>query len=349
MSLGPVMLDIGGTVLTEDDKRRLQHPLTGGIILFSRNFTSQQQLMALTQEIKDLRTPHLLIAVDQEGGRVQRFKDDFTRLPAMRELGRIWDKNPSRACHVSKQIGYVLATELSVCGVDLSFTPVLDVDYGQSSVIGDRAFHRDTQAISDLAHALMAGLRAGGMQAVGKHFPGHGGIKADSHFEESIDQRRFADIELDDLIPFQRMIDFGVAGMMAAHVIYPHIDPLPAGFSRKWLQAILRERLQFDGCIFSDDLSMQGATYFKSIGDRAFAALDAGCDMVLVCNDSQAADELLETLQWNTTAVSLARMAHMHGKKHFVSYPKLREDPVYVQAVHEISAIGDPNGELPFS
>jgi len=348
MSLGPVMLDIEGTKLTADDKRRLQHPLTGGVILFSRNFTSQQQLMALTQEIKDLRTPHLLIAVDQEGGRVQRFKDDFTRLPAMRELGRIWDKNPARACHVSKQIGYVLASELIVSGVDLSFTPVLDIDYGQSSVIGDRAFHRNTQAISDLAHALMTGLKAGGMQAVGKHFPGHGGIKADSHLEESIDQRSFADIELDDLIPFQRMIDFSVDGIMAAHVIYPHVDPLPAGFSRKWLQVVLRDRLQFDGCIFSDDLSMQGAKYFKSIGKRAFAALDAGCDMALVCNDFQAADELLETLEWNISAVSLARMAHMHGQKHFASPIKLREDPDYVQAVHEISAIGDPNGKLPF-
>lgn len=348
MSLGPIMLDIEGTALTEHDRRRLQHPLTGGVILFSRNFTSQQQLSTLTQEIRSLRTPPLLIAVDQEGGRVQRFKTDFTRLPAMRELGKIWDRNPARACHLSKQVGYVLATELVTNGIDLSFTPVLDVDHGQSGVIGDRAFHRDIQAISDLAHALMMGLKAGGMQAVGKHFPGHGGIQADSHTEASIDQRKYADIELDDLIPFQRMIDFGLSGVMVAHVIYPHVDQYPAGFSYTWLHEILRKRLQFEGCIFSDDLSMQGAAYFKSIGDRASAALDAGCDMVLVCNDSQAADELLETLQWKTSVTSIARLAHMHGRRYFASRTELREDSAYDKAMREISAIGDPNGQLSF-
>ncbi len=348
MSLGPIMLDIEGTVLTKDDRRRLQHPLTGGVILFSRNFTSQQQLITLTQEIRSLRTPPLLIAVDQEGGRVQRFKTDFTRLPAMRELGKIWDRNPARACHLSKQAGYILATELVTCGLDLSFTPVLDVDHGQSGVIGDRAFHRDIQAISDLAHALMMGLNAGGMQAVGKHFPGHGGIQADSHTEESIDQRHYADIEMDDLIPFRRMIDFDLAGMMAAHVIFPNIDKCPVGFSHTWLQEILRKQLQYEGCIFSDDLSMQGAAYYTSIEARAFAALNAGCDMILVCNDSQAVDELLETLQWTISATSLARLSHMRGRRHFASRTELREDHDYVQAVHEVSAIGDPNGQLSF-
>ncbi|MCB1949216.1 MAG: beta-N-acetylhexosaminidase [Burkholderiales bacterium] len=348
MSLGPVMLDIAATELTDEDKQRLLHPLTGGVILFSRNYTSQKQLTTLIQDIRELRTPHLLIAVDQEGGRVQRFKDDFTRLPAMRELGKVWDQNPARARHLSKQVGFVLASELVVCNVDLSFTPVLDIDHGQSSVIGDRAFHRDIHAVSDLAYALMMGLKAGGMQAVGKHFPGHGGIQADSHFEKSVDQRRYADIEMDDMVPFQRMIDFGLAGIMAAHVIYPQVDQYPAGFSRKWLQDILRQQLLFEGCIFSDDLSMQGAAYFSAIGARAKAALEAGCDMILVCNDPQAADELLETLQWNISATSLARLARMHGKKRFASMMKLREDAAYVRAVREVGAIGDPNELLPF-
>ena len=348
MSLGPIMLDIAGTYLTDADVRRLQHPLTGGVILFSRNFSSCKQLIALIHEIRDIRTPHLLIAVDHEGGRVQRFKEDFTRLPAMRELGKIWDKQPKRACHLSKQIGYVLSTELITSGVDLSFTPVLDIDHGQSCVIGDRAFHRNPQAISELAHALMLGLKAGGMQAVGKHFPGHGYIQADSHKEKSVDERRYADIEMDDLIPFQRMIDFGLTGMMAAHVIYSQVDQYPAGFSRTWLQKILRKQLQFEGCIFSDDLSMQGVSHFKSIVARAHAALEAGCDMILVCNDSQGIDELLDKLQWNTSAASLVRFAHMHGKKNFISMAKLREDTAYVQAVREISAIGDPNEVMTF-
>ncbi|MCP5245307.1 MAG: beta-N-acetylhexosaminidase [Burkholderiales bacterium] len=348
MSLGPVMLDIAGCDLTDEDKRRLQHPLTGGVILFSRNFSSQKQLIALTQEIRCLRTPHLLIAVDQEGGRVQRFKEEFTRLPAMRELGKIWDLHPARARQLARHVGYVLAAELIVSGVDLSFTPVLDVDHGHSSVIGDRAFHREPQAISDLAHALMQGLKAGGMQAVGKHFPGHGFIQADSHHEKSIDHRQYADIEMDDLIPFQRMIDFGIAGVMAAHVIYSQIDQYPAGFSRFWLQKILRGELRFEGCIFSDDLSMKGVGHFKTIVSRAYAALEAGCDMILVCNDAQAVDELLGKLQWNISAATLARYARMHGKRYFVSMTKLREDAAYVQAIREISAIGDPNEILPF-
>ncbi|MCB1986081.1 MAG: beta-N-acetylhexosaminidase [Burkholderiales bacterium] len=348
MLLGPVMLDIAGCYLTDDDRRRLQHPLTGGVILFSRNFSSQKQLITLTQEIRDLRTPHLLIAVDQEGGRVQRFKEDFTRLPAMRELGEIWDSNPARASHLSRQVGYVLAIELITSGVDLSFTPVLDVDHGNSSVIGDRAFHREPQAVSDLAHALMRGLKAGGMQAVGKHFPGHGFIQADSHLEKSVDYRQYSDIEMDDLIPFRHMIDFGITGIMAAHVIYPEVDQYPAGFSRLWLQKILREELQFEGCIFSDDLSMKGVGHFASIVSRASAALEAGCDMILVCNDSKAVDELLDKLQWNISAASLGRLAHMHGIRHFVSMARLRGDAVYVQAVRDINSIGNPNEVLPF-
>lgn len=348
MPLGPLMLDIAGTELTDDDKRRLTHPLTGGVILFSRNFTSRKQLAALTAEIHALRTPSLLIAVDHEGGRVQRFREDFTQLPAMRDLGHIWDKQKLRARQLAKQVGFVLAAELQVSGVDLSFAPVLDIDYGQSSVIGDRAFHRDPQAISDLAHDFMLGLKAGGMQAVGKHFPGHGYIRADSHLEKTIDRRSYADLEMEDMVPFRRMINFGLCGIMAAHVIYPEIDHNPAGFSRIWLQDILRKELQFEGCIFSDDLSMKGVAHFNSITERATAALEAGCDMILVCNDTQAEDELLNSLQWNISAASLARLARMHAKKRFASMVKLREDGDYIQAVRDISAVDDPKAVLPF-
>lgn len=347
MSLGPVMLDIEGTQLTDDDVRRLKHPLTGGVILFSRNYDNHRQLAELTSHIHSLRSPHLLIAVDHEGGRVQRFRKDFTCLPPMRELGLVWDKNPTRAKHLAKQVGFVLAAELNTCGVDLSFTPVLDVDHGQSCVIGDRAFHRDPHVIIELAHHLMMGLKQGGMLAVGKHFPGHGYIQADSHLERSIDNRNYVDIEADDLVPFRSMINFGIAGIMSAHVIYPQVDQYPAGFSRTWLQNILREDLQFDGCIFSDDLSMHGVAHFNSINSRAKAALNAGCDMILVCNNPQSSDELLSSLQWDMSAISLARLARMHSKKYFESMIKLRESEMYVYAVKQIGGLGQRNDELP--
>lgn len=348
MSLGPVMLDIAGTQLTADDIKRLLHPLTGGVILFTRNYSNNRQLIELTQQIHALRNPHLLIAVDHEGGRVQRFQKDFTKLPAMRELGKIWDKRPVRARHLVKQVGFVLAAELNACGVDFSFTPVLDIDHGQSGVIGDRAFHHDPNVVSDLAYHLMLGLRKGGMPAIGKHFPGHGYIQADSHLEKSVDQRRYMDIEMNDLIPFQHMIDSGLAGIMPAHVMYPEIDQKPAGFSTVWLQKFLRTELQFEGCIFSDDLSMRGASdYLESMLLRAQAALVAGCDMILVCNNPTGAEEILTGLQWEMSAISLSRLARLHARNNFGSMIKLRENGDYVQAVHEISVVGCENEELP--
>ncbi len=347
MSLGPIMLDIAGTKLTASDKKRLLHPLTGGVILFTRNYSSLRQLAELTSEIHALRTPSLLIAVDHEGGRVQRFREDFTRLPSMRALGRIWDEHPNRARHLAQQTGYVLAAELRACGVDLSFTPVLDVDHGYSHVIGDRAFHRKPQAIADLAHSLMLGLKIAGMTAVGKHFPGHGYAEADSHIEVPVDNRTYADIEMDDLIPFRQMIDFGLAGIMPAHVIYPKVDTHPAGFSKVWLKKILRGELGFDGCIFSDDLCMEGAAAAGNIVQRSETAFSSGCDVVLVCNNSQAADTLLGELQWDIPAVSLARLARLRGRPHPDSMVKLREDANFVKAMKEISGIGISSGELP--
>jgi beta-N-acetylhexosaminidase len=317
------------------------------VILFSRNYTSQAQLARLTAEIHALRNPHLLIAVDHEGGRVQRFRDGFTRLPPMRELGYIWDQHPSRAKTLAHQTGWVLAAELRASGVDFSFTPVLDIDFGQSGVIGDRAFHRDPQAIAILAHSLMLGLKQGGMPAVGKHFPGHGFVRADSHLEIPVDERDYADIEMDDLIPFRQMINFGLAGMMPAHVIYPKVDKLPAGFSKIWLKDILRKELGFGGVIFSDDLSMAGASVVGGIVQRVEAALHAGCDMALVCNKPESADELLAGLKRGMPAPAMARLIRMHGQPHPVSWVGLHEDKHYVAAVHAVGSLGVRSGDLP--
>jgi beta-N-acetylhexosaminidase len=346
MSLGPIMLDIEGTELNADDIRRLQHPLVGGVILFKRNYQSPAQLQELTAAIHGVRQPPLLISVDHEGGRVQRFRDGFTRIPAMRELGKIWDANPKKARYLAEQAGWVLAAELRAHGVDFSFTPVLDIDFGNSGVIGDRAFHRNTEAIADLAHALMIGLKHGGMAAVGKHFPGHGYVAADSHTEIPVDERLFSQIEQDDLEPFRRMIDFGMVAVMPAHVIYPKVDDKPAGFSRIWLQQVLRKHLGFQGVIFSDDLAMEGAAVVGSVIERAYAALEAGCDMVLVCNRPDLADELLETLQWKMPALSMARLARMHGKPHPQNMTVLHENAEFVQAVHAIGDIGIIEGDL---
>ena len=349
MSLGPVMLDIDGTELTADDKKKLLHPLIGGVILFARNFSSRGQLVQLTTEIHALRTPSLLIAVDHEGGRVQRFREDFTRLPPMRELGRIWDEHPIKARHLAQQTGYVLAAELRAAGVDLSFTPVLDMDHGQSCIIGDRAFHHKPQAITELAHGLMSGLKSAGMTAVGKHFPGHGYIDADSHIEMPVDERTYLDIEKNDLIPFRKMIGFGLAAIMPAHVIYPRVDACPAGFSEIWLKKILRGDLGFEGCIFSDDLSMEGAAIAGNIVQRAKSALSAGCDMVLVCNNPEAADTLLAELRWDIPAISVARLARMRGRPHPDSVVKLHESASFVKAVEEIGSLGIRSGELPLT
>ncbi|MDD5180776.1 MAG: beta-N-acetylhexosaminidase [Gallionellaceae bacterium] len=349
MGLGPVMLDVLGTQLTPEDEARLRHPLVGGVILFTRNYASPRQLAELTAGIRALRSPPLLIAVDHEGGRVQRFRDGFTKIPAMRELGRIWDEHPKRARHLAQQAGYVLAAELRACGVDFSFTPVLDVDFGSSSVIGDRAFHSEPQAIAELAHSLLQGLRQGGMHTVGKHFPGHGFVRADSHLEIPVDERSYTDIELCDLIPFRQMVNYGLTAVMPAHVIYPRVDRLPAGFSEIWLKKILRGELGFEGCIFSDDLSMEGASVAGGIVQRAEAALHAGCDTVLVCNKPASADELLAGLKWEMPATSKARLAQMRGRSHPDTLAQLHERPEFVKAVHEVAAIGAGTAELPLA
>ncbi len=347
MTLGPVMLDLCGAKLSDEECELLRHPLVGGVILFSRNYESPAQLCALTQAIHALRQPPLLIAVDHEGGRVQRFRKGFTRIPPMRRLGEIWDQHPQQARKLAHQLGFVLAAELRACGVDFSFTPILDMDYEKSLVIGDRAFHRSPQAIAELAHDLMLGMKQAGMAAVGKHFPGHGFVTADSHLAIPVDERDFADMQLFDLEPFRQMIHYGLPAIMPAHVIYPEIDDKPAGFSARWLKDILRDELAFDGVIFSDDLSMEAAKVGGDVLARGQAALVAGCDVVLVCNDPQSAKILLEGLNIKMSAVSLARLVRMHGKPHPPSLVQLHEDPYFVAAVHAIGNISQGSGDLP--
>ena len=307
---GPVVLDVSGPVLSADDRARLCHPLVGGVILFERNFESRAQVATLTREIRALRAPPLLIAVDHEGGRVQRFRDGFTQIPPMRELGERWDRDVLSACKRATELGQTIGRELRGVGVDLSFTPVLDLDHGRSAIIGHRALHHDPRVVTMLAKSLMHGLLLAGMATCGKHFPGHGWAQADSHLELPVDDRDLKTILAQDAAPYAWLGD-ALMSVMPAHVVYPKVDSLPAGFSRKWLRDILRRKLGFSGLVFSDDLTMQGASGAGTIVERANAALAAGCDMVLVCNRPDLADELLAGLEWKTDREFSARLARL--------------------------------------
>jgi beta-N-acetylhexosaminidase len=324
------MLDVVGTELSIDDIRRIQHPLTGGVILFARNFENRQQLTALTMAIHAAR-PGVLIAVDHEGGRVQRFKTDgFTKLPAMKKLGELWDRDVLAACKAATDVGFVLAAELRACGVDLSFTPVLDLDYGTSGVIGDRAFHRDPRVVTLLAKSLNHGLALAGMANCGKHFPGHGYAEADSHVAIPVDDRSLKEILADDAAPYD-WLGLSLSGVMPAHVIYPKVDKHPAGFSKKWL-SILRNDMGFQGVIFSDDLSMEGASVAGSVVDGAHAALEAGCDMVLICNSPVKADQLLDGLEIDKSVdayLSSIRIASLVPAATPIGWDALQEDARY--------------------
>ncbi|MCX9158290.1 beta-N-acetylhexosaminidase [Niveibacterium sp. 24ML] len=332
------MCDVAAFSLTDDERVRLSHPLVGGVILFKRNFESPEQLAALTQEIHALRSPNLIIAVDHEGGRVQRFLGGFTRLPPMRALGEQWVRDHVAGLELARQTGYVLAAELLAHGVDLSFTPVLDLDYGRSAVIGDRAFSGDPGIVAALAQALVAGLGEAGMGAVGKHFPGHGWAEADSHVGIPRDERSFEQIWASDIAPYRHRLGRQLAGVMPAHVIYEHVDAQPAGFSPYWLQAVLRERLGFDGVVFSDDLTMEGASVAGDILARAAAAHAAGCDMVLVCNRPDLADDLLARWAPEILPRSTARIEALRPRQAKDPF-ELAVEPRYVAAQRAVSEL----------
>ena len=343
----PLIIDIAGLALTQKDRQRLKHPLVGGLILFGRNWQDRAQLTALCADIKKLRRD-LLICVDHEGGRVQRFKTDgFTHLPPMRALGELWLKQPMEALNAATACGYVLGAELRACGVDLSFTPVLDLDYGESGVIGDRAFARDPRVVALLAKSLMQGLLQSGMANCGKHFPGHGFVKADSHTDIPVDKRSLKAILADDAAPY-RWLNNVTTSVMPAHVIYPKVDARPAGFSSTWLGDILRGRMGFGGAIFSDDLSMAGARLIDgravSYTEAALTALTAGCDMVLLCNqsvgDGQPVDELIAGMteaqvkaHWQPSDASEERRQALLPQTRAPAWDGLMVSPAYMQAL----------------
>ncbi len=356
-SHAPVILDVAGLTLSPVDEARLRHPLTGGVILFGRNWQNREQLQALCAHIKSIR-PDALIAVDHEGGRVQRFRTDgFTHLPPMRWLAEQWMAEGApeghaalTACALARDVGWVLASELRACGVDFSFTPVLDLDHGPSAVIGDRSFSRDPRVVTVLAQSLMLGLSQAGMANCGKHFPGHGYVAADSHVDVPVDERPLQAIWNDCALPYA-WLNRSLDSVMPAHVIYPEVDELPAGFSARWLQDLLRGQLGFDGAIFSDDLSMEGARHLRgqslSYAQAAELALQAGCDLVLLCNQSlpsapgggRAVDDLLEGLadaaaqgRWQPSAASEQRRLRLLPRSPAPSWAALQSDARYQQA-----------------
>lgn len=312
--IGPVMLDLHGDTLDGEERELLDHPAVGGVILFSRNYCHPEQLKALVGEIRAATGRALLIAVDQEGGRVQRFRDGFTRFPAAREFGRLHLTDPAGACEAARDLAWLLATELREAGLDFSFAPVLDLDHELSAVIGDRAFGADPATVTALAGAWIDGARAAGMASCGKHFPGHGGVVEDSHAEFPVDRRSMETLRAVDLRPYPALIAAGLDAVMPAHVIYPAVDARPAGFSPLWLGRILRGELGFDGVIFSDDLSMTAAEVAGSYPERARAALDAGCDMVILCNNRLAAMAVVDSLLGFDDPASARRLARLQAR-----------------------------------
>ncbi|MGC8697013.1 MAG: beta-N-acetylhexosaminidase [Halothiobacillus sp.] len=332
-ALGPLMVDVAGLSLTPAESVRLQNPAVGGVILFARNFESTAQLTELTQAIRALRHPHLLIAVDQEGGRVQRFRTDgFVHLPPMGRLGELFQKDRQAGLLAAKSLGWLMATQLRMAGVDLSFAPVLDLQRGVSGVIGDRAFARDPAAIIALSIAWTLGMKDAGMAAVGKHFPGHGSIAEDSHIAHPVDPRSLATIEREDLRPFLALIERYIPALMLAHVVYPQIDDKPAGFSNVWVNTLLRQRWNYQGALFTDDLTMTAASTVGDITARVDAALSAGCDMALICNHPEWADEVLAHRKFNPDPLREVRLTHLIGHGFVPSPNRFMHDPRTIEA-----------------
>mgnify|MGYP001821937016 FL=1 len=313
MSLGPVMLDIEGLTLSPADRDLLREPAVGGLILFARNYASVEQLADLVSEVRALRSPPLLVAVDHEGGRVQRFRDGFTAVPPMQRVGREFDRDAKAGLQAARDAGWLIGSELRAVGIDLAFAPCVDLDWGVSEVIGARAFHRDPGVVADLADEFARGMRSAGMAAVAKHFPGHGAVIADSHLQLPVDRRDYGMI-LDDMRPYERLVSNGsIAAVMTAHIVYEQVEELPASFSAYWIQKELRSRLGFGGAVFCDDLSMKATSGYGTIGERARLALEAGCDMVPICNDREATQEAVDDLADYSNPLSLVRLARLHG------------------------------------
>ena len=338
IALGPIAVGVEGTSLTATDRERLMHPLVGIVILFSANYETPGQLIRLCREIHALRDPPLLIAVDHEGGRVQRFRDGFTRLPPMRRLGDLWDCDVLLACRVAASLGYLMGAELRAHGVDMTFAPVLDVDHGRSTVIGDRALHSDPRIVSMLAAHLTHGLLIAGVANCGKHFPGHGWAEADSHTALPVDSRGPSEIIKNDAAPYLWLGPM-LAGVMPAHVVYTQIDRRPAGFSRVWIEKVLRGELRFTGAVFSDDLLMAGAGAAGSVAERAGSALEAGCDFALVCNDTAAMDQVLDAVRWTRTAEFDARLARLQPRGQASTMMQLAADDLYRNALHDVAKV----------
>lgn len=341
MSLGPVMLDIDGLSLTPADRDLLLEPAVGGLILFSRNYASPEQLADLVAAVRALRSPPPIVAVDHEGGRVQRFRAGFTAIPPMRVIGRQYNSDPDATLAIVRRAGWLIASELRASGIDLCFAPCVDLDWGVSEIIGDRSFHAKAGVVSDLAAEFSRGLRSAGMAAVAKHFPGHGAVVGDSHENLPVDRREYSDL-LDDMLPYDRLIGSGlIAGVMMAHIVYKQLDLLPAGFAPYWIQRELRSRLGFDGAVLSDDLSMKATRAYGRMPDRARRALDAGCDMVLVCNDRDAALATVKALRDYSNPLSLVRLARLHGTGHILRESLLASDEWH-QANSELSTWTEP-------
>lgn len=346
MSLGPVMMDLVATQISDTERELMQHSTVGGVILFTRNFESLDQVVSLISEIHALRTPHLLIAIDHEGGRVQRFHDGFSKLPPASTFGEIYKQDHDKAREYAELTGWLMAAELRAIGVDFSFAPVLDLAHGVSGVIGNRAFHSKPDVAATLAYAFMHGMSLAGMPAVGKHFPGHGGVAEDSHLALPVDHRDMATLMKADMIPFEKMIHNHLPAIMPAHVIYDQVDEKPAGYSEIWLKQILRDRLKFQGVIFSDDLSMEAAGIGGSYAERAQLALAAGCDMVLVCNHPEAVSEVVEALGDYSNPASELRLARMHGKQ-MINRDELLASEKWEQAKQIVQSLDDsPELEL---
>ncbi|MEX1080864.1 MAG: beta-N-acetylhexosaminidase [Halofilum sp. (in: g-proteobacteria)] len=346
MSLGPVMLDLAGTALSTEERELLRHPNVGGVVLFARNYADPDQIEALVAEIHALREPRLLVAVDQEGGRVQRFREGFTTLPPMARLGELHDRDTKAALAAAETLGWLLAAELRAVGVDLSFAPVLDLGRGISGVIDDRAYHRDPEIVAALGAAQMRGMRRAGMAAVGKHYPGHGSVAEDSHHERPVDPRGLEDILQLDGLPFERLAHKGLPAVMPAHVVYPQVDARPAGYSSVWLRDILRERLGFAGAVFSDDLAMAGAgegSVKNECAARAEAALEAGCDMVLVCNDREAAVAVVDGLREQARPDAQVHLMRLHGHHVEGIDRNLTATPAWQQAATTVTGLIAPD------